>query len=410
MNCIDLFSGAGGLTEGFIRAGYNIIAHIEKEYPASLTLKTRVAYYYLKKINRLDIYYKYIAKEISRETLYSYIPKYLLDSVINIEINDTTIEEIYQKIDFLKEDKTIDIIIGGPPCQAYSLIGRAASKTKMMGDTRKYLYKHYLKFLEKYNPKLFVFENVKGMLSSKDENGKKIFNKIIEEMKMLGYKIEYKILDAKDFGVLQSRKRVIIIGWKANLDFSYPNFENIKIANNINELFSDLPRLNAGEKKDFINLTKKNELLFKLHIKDDNSNITSQHISRPNNSKDLEIYKIAVEKFNNEKKLNYATLPKELISHKNLKSFLDRFKVVNGKGISHTLVAHISKDGHHYIHPDITQNRSISVREAARIQTFPDSFYFENSRTAAFTQIGNAVPPLMAEIIALKLKEIIKKN
>lgn len=407
MNCIDLFSGAGGLTEGFVRAGYNIIAHIEKEYPASLTLKTRIAYHYLKANNQLNLYYSYINGEISREELYSYIPEKLLNSVINMEINDETLNDIYNQIDILKGNQSIDIIIGGPPCQAYSLIGRAASKTKMVGDTRKYLYKHYLKFLERYSPKIFVFENVRGMLSSKDENGDKIFDKIIEEMEMLDYKIEYKLLDAKDFGVPQSRKRVIIIGWKEDLNFQYPNFETVKNDININELFSDLPKLNAGDKIDSLQLTANNNALLKLHIKDDNSNIISQHISRPNNKKDLQIYKLAVKMLNSDKKLNYAVLPKNLISHNNLNSFLDRFKVVNGNGISHTLVAHISKDGHHYIHPDITQNRSITVREAARIQTFPDSFYFENSRTAAFTQIGNAVPPLMAETIALKLKETI---
>lgn len=403
MNCIDLFSGAGGLTEGFVRAGYNIIAHIEKEYPASLTLKTRIAYHYLKGNNQLDLYYSYINGEISREELYSYIPEKFLDSVINEEINDDTLNEIYKKIDVLKGEQNIDIIIGGPPCQAYSLVGRARSKTKMVGDSRKYLYKHYLKFLEKYNPKIFVFENVRGMLSSKDENGENIFDKIIKEMGMLGYKIEHKLLDAKDFGVPQSRKRVIIIGWKECLNFQYPNFATVKNNININELFSDLPRLNAGDKIDSLQLATNNDALIKLHIKDDNSNTTSQHISRPHNKKDLQIYKIAVKMLDSEKKLNYTTLPKNLISHNNLNSFLDRFKVVNGKGISHTLVAHISKDGHHYIHPDITQNRSISVREAARIQTFPDSFYFENSRTAAFTQIGNAVPPLMAETIAIKI-------
>lgn len=407
MNCLDLFSGAGGLTEGFIRAGYNIIAHVEKEFPASLTLKTRIAYHYLKNNNSLHIYYNYIENKISREELYSNIPQNLLDSVINKEINDNTINEIYEQIDNLKGDKKIDIIIGGPPCQAYSLIGRAASKSKMVGDTRKYLYKQYLKFLEKYQPKLFVFENVRGMLSSKNENGNNIFERIVAEMKELGYSVDYKLLDAKDFGVPQSRKRVIIIGWKSNLNFKYPNFEKINNNITINELFDDLPKIRAGEIINFKKIKPKKEILSKLHILDDNFNVLSQHISRPNNINDLKIYEIAAKLAQENKVLKYTDLPSSLINHKNLKSFLDRFKVVNGKGISHTMVAHISKDGHHYIHPDITQNRSITIREAARIQTFPDSYYFENSRTSAFIQIGNAVPPLMAEIIAKKIKETI---
>jgi DNA (cytosine-5)-methyltransferase 1 len=133
----------------------------------------------------------------------------------------------------------------------------------------------------------------------------------------------------------------------------------------------------------------------------------TQHIVRPNNQNDLEIYKIAVEEWNIGRRLNYSTLPKRLIKHNNLHSFTNRFQVVNGGGISHTVVAHIAMDGHYYIHPDKYQNRSISVREAARIQSFPDDFFFEGSRTAAFKQIGNAVPPLMAQMIAEKIKEMI---
>lgn len=405
MNCLDLFSGAGGLTEGFVRAGYNIIAHVEKEFSASLTLKTRIAYHYLKQTNQLKIYYSYLNDEISREKLYSHIPSQLLDSVINEEINDESINDIYNKIDILRGNKEIDIIIGGPPCQAYSLIGRAASKSKMVGDSRKYLYKQYLKFLKRYKPKLFVFENVRGMLSSKDENGNNIFEKIVIEMKEIGYNIDYKILDAKDFGVPQSRKRVIIIGWKNELNFKYPDFETIKNDITINQLFADLPKIKAGEKINFKKIVSQIEVLSKLNLLDDDFNILSQHISRPNNINDLKIYKIAVNLFKEGKTLKYTDLPSSLMSHKNLTSFLDRFKVVNGNGISHTMVAHIAKDGHYYIHPDVKQNRSLTVREAARIQTFPDSYYFENSRTAAFTQIGNAVPPLMAEIIANTLKK-----
>ena len=137
---------------------------------------------------------------------------------------------------------------------------------------------------------------------------------------------------------------------------------------------------------------------------------TTQHIARPHNETDLEIYRIAVNLLIKKgKRLNYADLPKRLIKHKNTTSFTNRFQVVNPNGISNTVVAHIAMDGHYYIHPDIKQNRSISLREAARLQSFPDNFFFEGSRTAAFKQIGNAVPPLMAVGIAEKIKELMEK-
>jgi DNA (cytosine-5)-methyltransferase 1 len=134
----------------------------------------------------------------------------------------------------------------------------------------------------------------------------------------------------------------------------------------------------------------------------------TQHIARPHNEQDLEIYSIAIDKWINDKeRLKYSDIPKRLQTHNNTVSFLDRFKVVDLFGHSHTLVAHIAKDGHYYIYPDSDQVRSISVREAARIQSFPDNYYFEGGRTAAFRQIGNAVPPLMAEAIANKLKHLL---
>jgi DNA (cytosine-5)-methyltransferase 1 len=124
--------------------------------------------------------------------------------------------------------------------------------------------------------------------------------------------------------------------------------------------------------------------------------------------RDLEIYTIAIEKWlNDRKRLNYKDLPLNLQTHKNKESFLDRYKVIDPIGHSHTIVAHISKDGHYYIYPDLNQIRSISVREAARIQSFQDNYFFEGGRTAAFRQIGNAVPPLMANQIAKKLKEFL---
>ena len=218
------------------------------------------------------------------------------------------------------------------------------------------------------------------------------------------------MLNAKNFGVLQDRKRVIIIGWKKELGLSYPEFKtnenNFKI---LKDLFSDLKSLQNGKGTlnavDYAKPTT--EYLEQAKIRNGLDFLT-QHIARPNNENDLEIYRIAVDEWNNGKRLNYAQLPTKLIKHNNTKSFTNRFQVVNGQGISHTVVAHIAMDGHYYIHPDIAQNRSITVREAARIQSFPDDYFFESSRTAAFKQIGNAVPVLMGEGIARTIKNLLK--
>jgi DNA (cytosine-5)-methyltransferase 1 len=132
---------------------------------------------------------------------------------------------------------------------------------------------------------------------------------------------------------------------------------------------------------------------------------------RKHNERDREIYKLAISAWHDgHRRLKYTDLPEKLCTHKNKESFLDRFKVLAPDiACSHTMIAHISKDGHHFIHPDINQCRSISVREAARIQSFSDNYYFEGPRTAKFVQIGNAVPPIMAKGIAGKIKEILEQ-
>lgn len=407
ITCIDVFAGGGGLSEGFHRAGYNIVSHIEKDVNAALTLKTRLSYQYLQNNNNIDLYIKYLKKEITRDEFYSFIPPEVLEKVINEEISENTINTIFYKIDRQLKGEKVDIIIGGPPCQAYSLINRPRDKDGTNSDERKYLYKQYLKFISRYEPRIFVFENVLGMLSSKDTDGNLIFEKIKKEMIDIGYNIDYKILNSSDFGVLQDRKRIILIGWKENIKFIYPDFKVYNSPYSIFDLFNDLPKIHAGQSIEFGSYVKNSDsVLTDTKIKGEKWCILTQHIARPHNKNDLEIYKIAVQQFKKGHKLKYDELPRSLKTQKNTTSFLDRFKVVNGNGYSHTIVAHVSKDGHYYIHPDIGQNRSLTVREVARIQTFPDDYYFESSRTSAFLQIGNAVPPLMAERIAVKLKEV----
>jgi len=411
---IDLFAGAGGLSEGFIRAGYEPIAHVEMDEAACYTLRTRAAYHWLKKKGKEDIYIQYLKGEITRQELYDKVPKEILDSVINYPIGGDHNPKIHKRIDELLKNRQVDLIVGGPPCQAYSLVGRARSEDGMKGDQRNYLYVQYARYLEWYQPKLFVFENVLGLKSA----GKGVYLENMEKLfRKKGYLIKLFKIEANNFGVLQNRKRIIIIGWQENLTIELPDLEKLKTDSkySVGELFADLPALQAGGGMDKFmayNEKKPSKYLEVTGIRN-GIEILTQHIARPHTQQDKEIYRIAIDMLDSGKRLNYNELPDKLKTHNNRHSFFDRFKVVKADAsFSHTVVAHIAKDGHYYIHPDKKQNRSLSVREAARLQSFPDDFYFEGvkegkNRTAAFKQIGNAVPPLMANLIAKNIKEII---
>lgn len=416
---IDLFAGAGGLSEGFIRAGFKPIAHVEMDRAACYTLRTRTAYHYLKAKGKTFIYVSYLKGEINRQQLYSYVPHEVLDSVINFPIGAEYNPTIHRLIENHLNQEKIDLIIGGPPCQAYSLVGRARSSVSMNGDPRNYLYVQYAKYLERYTPKLFVFENVVGLKSAKQglylQNMERLFLK-------KGYLMKLYTVEANNFGVLQNRKRIIIIGWKKEYVPNLPDLEAIDLKGDykVKSVLQDLPKLDAGEGIDrYVKYkTQSNAYLNENHIRN-GINILTQHVARPQTQQDKQIYRIAVAKWNDEReRLDYNDLPDKLKTHKNRHSFFDRFKVVaQDLPCSQTVVAHIAKDGHYYIHPDIEQNRSLTIREAARLQSFPDDYYFEGvkdgdltnkvfyNRTPAFKQIGNAVPPLMAEIIA---NEILK--
>lgn len=412
-NYLDLFAGAGGLSEGFIQASYTPVAHVEMDEAACFTLKTRAVYHWLKKNNNIKPYLRYIAGKMSRDELYSCVPKEILDTVLNVEISEDTLPVLFNTIDELIGDNELDLIVGGPPCQSYSLVGRARAENGMVGDKRNYLYKLYAEFLKHFRPKFFVFENVTGLLSAKEDDGTLHFDNMRSLFREYGYSTEYKVLNASDYGVLQNRKRIILIGKKGieEQDF-YPDIPKVDTTGvTVSEIFKDLPALHAGEGN--IGPVKPldyfGKYLYDMRIKDI-EDITF-HTARQHMEQDLTIYRLVVDTWNKEhKRIDYPDLPEELRTHKNTTAFLDRFKVVAGNlTCSQTVVAHIFKDGHYYIHPSLEQNRSLTPREVARLQTFPDSYFFESKkdvpgRTAAFKQIGNAVPVGLAYAIAKALK------
>ncbi|WP_419767528.1 DNA cytosine methyltransferase [Arcobacter sp.] len=419
MTVLDLFSGAGGLSEGFFRIGSTFVGHVELDHHASKTLKTRTAYWNLKKENKLDIYNDYLLEKITTEELWEKANILNSNDVINKPISSETFDDITTIINKnLKEKKlkNIDVIIGGPPCQAYSVIGRARMKDTVKDNPRNFLYKYYVRFLEKYNPKMFIFENVMGLKTA--GNGE-YYESLQKALDKAGYHIEENVMVASDYGVLQSRKRIIIVGWRKEEGkdrYDFPKFEQLKLDDDItvNDVLKDLPYTFPGNKISGLNKYKKetNKYLVQSNIREDGFDILTQHETRPHNNRDREIYKEAIIAWDERKeRLCYRELASrrpDLITHKNTETFTNRFNVIKAtEKASHTILAHMAMDGHYYIHPDINQLRSLSIREAARLQSFPDDFFFEGPRTSIFRQIGNAVPPKMAEQIAKKIKELI---
>lgn len=415
LSFIDLFAGAGGLSEGFIRAGFTPIAHVEMNPYACQTLETRAAYHYLKSQGQdaLQSYYDYERGLISREQLFEQVPQEERESVINKEMSSKTAKSIYHKIDHLMEHKGIkhvSVIIGGPPCQAYSLVGRAQTNhmlRPMEEDPRNELYKQYVNFLKRYEPEMFVFENVQGITSAR--NGE-AFADLQRELNRIHYTFECHVQNAQTFGVMQNRKRMIIIGWRQGTEHFYPDFQPHEIHSVVQDLLFDLPPVErGGQAFEYAVPYQASSEYVRVNGLRTEEDVLTLHKARINNERDVEIYNRAIHAwFDNHahQRLHYNELPEDLKTHHNQTSFVDRFKVVEADtNACHTVLAHLAKDGHYFIHPDVNQCRSITVREAARLQTFPDNYYFEGNRSAQFTQIGNAVPPMMAQGIAQEIRQ-----
>lgn len=416
---IDLFAGAGGLSEGFVRAGFTPVAHIEMNRDACNTLKTRASFHYLENEGELSVYEEYLKNKKENtdgSALWNQVPKHVTDSVICATIGEDTVNKIFSEVDAIRGSKCIDLIVGGPPCQAYSVAGRARMGKDVENDPRNELYKYYVRFIEKYSPKMFVFENVLGIITAKRGEPFADLKRLVDE---LGYDMDCKVQVASQHGVLQNRQRVIIVGWKRTKSgkYKYPDIPVEEMPYKVlPDLFADLPDRKAGEGRlcepiQYVKPLAEMPYLNESGIRG-TMNFTTQHVARPTNDNDRKIYKMAVDMWlDKRQRLNYAKLPSELQKHKNKETFLNRFSVVDPDGCCHTVVAHIAMDGHYYIYPTknptVDNVRSITVREAARLQSFPDDYYFEGSRTAALKQIGNAVPVVLAQKIAEAIKKML---
>ncbi len=441
---IDLFAGCGGLGEGFSQAGFEIVSQIEMDKWACETLKTRHLYYELKKTNRLYLYQQYFQEKKSREAIFQKFPdlqSLIADRVIQAEFGKVSIEKIIEKIEYAKRQfntTKVHVVIGGPPCQAYSIVGRARDTEGMKEDKRNFLYEYYLQILERVQPDFFVFENVPGLITA-EAKGEEMFSKMIEDFKNISpsYEIapsfdEYYcnpskyILNTSKFGVPQRRKRVVFIGYKKIILSKNPNVKKVfqKILSHkqsrfggytLSDAIGDLPHLKPGEGSDRWHSSYLNNNFTTPYQKlmRRNSCGIANHRARTHMKSDLERYRFFIEHHLNGNKV--ATLtdlmrerPDLTPKHNHLDKFLDRFKVQWWSQPVCTVTAHINKDGHYYIHPDVFQCRSFTVREAARCQSFPDNFKFEGPRTEQFRQVGNAVPPLLARVIASYIQKELK--
>jgi len=394
---IDLFAGCGGFSEGFYQEGFESIVHVDFDAPACETLKERMRFY------------KYEEDTINKAVI----------------CGDLTSVKIHEQIEDVIGKTEIDVLVGGPPCQSFSSVGRAQDKNSMRNDPRNYLFRSYLEILEKYQPKIFVFENVSGLLSAKP-NGNYIFPEIVESFSEY-YSVcdnrETILLNSVHYGVPQVRKRVILIGVRKDLNINSrevydeiakthysPEMElknetqGLKKYLTVKDAIYDLPKLFPGEGNEEVyhKIEKKNDYL-KI-MRPNGSTALYNHVARKHNDLDRQRYKLLSK--NNWQLKELAEVRPDLIHH-DPKHFGNRYTVQTATKPGRTVVAHLYKDGNLFIHPDYNQERTFTVREAARIQSFPDDFKFVGSRTNQFKQVGNAVPPLMARQIAKSIKKFI---
>lgn len=481
---IDLFAGPGGLAEGFAtarpsagKAAFRIALSIEKDEIAHQTLTLRSVYRYLRDRECLSDYYAYVRGKLDKSAFFDRPATRNASAHSRFEARCATLGEASTSdvdawISAALAGSQDWVLIGGPPCQAYSLVGRSRRKhdSSFEDDEKHFLYKEYLRIIRKHVPSVFVMENVKGILSSK-HGGTTIFPRIVEDLTHPGKGIEYQlrsfvqpdlgfgqapgdfVVRAERYGVPQMRHRVIVLGirsdlagydsavlrpvgevtvaealgglpslrsnvsgsitdslaWKSAVLEMMPHLRGwkhesaIEMAANVTGAFSGkVPETTGTPYQKCRAKPRSAQVELASWLYDPKLRGVLQHEARSHMESDLHRYAFAAlftQLVGRSPKL--SDFPKGLLpAHKNAADtdapFADRFRVQAAGKPSTTITSHIAKDGHYYIHPDPLQCRSLTVREAARLQTFPDNYFFEGNRTQQYAQVGNAVPPFLA--------------
>ena len=405
LHTIELFAGCGGLLEGFLQQGcYDTLACVEWEKAPCLTLSNRLE----QKWNHANANNEVIRFDIQRT-----------DELIN-----GFQDEEYGKHEGLAKligNQTVDAIVGGPPCQAYSLAGRIRDEHGMKEDYRNYLFESYMRIVKYFKPKIFVFENVVGLLSAAPD-GYPIVNRIRKEFMDAGYKVAENFRDTLfevcDYGIPQHRKRVIIIGIRMDSfdvdkcvsDDMIHDFYNVimpsfrKKQRTVFDAIGDLPKIYPLPKPIIQNGKKYSHAPI-------SSEKVMNHVPRFHSARDISVFRLLEEDIRSGRK-EYVSIEKlkELYTKATgKKSNIHKYYVLRSDEPSNTIPAHLYKDGMRHIHPDPEQARSITVREAARLQTFPDDFEFLGANMAQYKMIGNAVPVDFAKIVAEALYKLIEK-
>ena len=400
LKMIDLFAGCGGLSEGFLQSNlYQEIAAVEWLKPQVNTLR-----------NRLKT--KWGIQDVETHVMHFDIQR---EEELFLGWDDPVYGSNPGLDSFVNEANGIDIIIGGPPCQAYSIAGRVRDENGMQNDYRNYLFEHYLSVVNRYRPKFFVFENVPGILSAAP-NDEPITALITKGFESIGYEIvsdlHSALVNAADYGVPQNRHRVVIVGVDKTISNDVQSLL-IKFYKNI------LPKFKVAKKvtvREAIGDLPKCEPYFddehhskrKSHSKPVCN--VSWHEPRYSNLRDMDTFRLLAEDISSGRREYDSKKISELYEEKiGSKSPIHRYHVLEPDEPSTTIIAHLYKDGNRFIHYDPTQQRTITVREAARLQSFPDDFDFVGNRGNAYQMIGNAVPPLLAKAIAMAIAELIKE-